>query len=166
VANALAPKVGDTPVAIDSYITGDLAQLLNANFNPDPRRRPPLANGAAIEVVQDDGATPFAAAAPAITTATLDSPGAGDVTIAGTDMAAQGTPQAERYETIVKFIGVGTPSGGDLVIPQRLIESNGGVVTATSIVVPAVLNPYGFAVTTTSCQVQYRSHASNVQALV
>jgi len=166
IANALAPKVGDTPVAIDSFIVGDISQLLNANFNPDPRRVPPLANGAAIEVVQDDGTTPFAAAIPAITSATLDSPGAGDVTLAGTDMAAQGNPNAERDETVVQFIGIGAPPGGDLVIPQRLIISNGGSVSATAIVIPAVLNPYGFAVTTTSAQVQYRSHASNVQVLV
>jgi hypothetical protein len=166
LANAIAPKVGDTPVAIDSFIAGDLSQLLNPLFNPDPRRVPPLVNGPAIEVVQDDGVTPFAAAAPVITTATLDAPSPGFVTIVGTDMAAQGNPQAERYETVVKFIGVGAPPGGDLVIPQRLIESNGGSVTATQIVVPAALNPYGFSVTTTSCQLQYRSFASNIEVLV
>jgi len=165
LADAVAPKVGDTPIAIDSFITGDIAQLLNANFNPDPRRHPPLANGAAIEVVQDDGTSAFVAAEPALTSATLNTPAAGDVTIVGTDMAAQGNPQAERYETVVKFIGTGAPPGGDLVIPQRLIESNGGSVTATSIVVPAALIP-GLAVTTTSAQVQYRSHASGTSALV
>lgn len=165
VANAIAPRVGDTPVAIDSFIAGDLSQLLNANFNPDPRRVPPLVAGAAIEVVQDDGTTAFAAAAPALTSATLGTPGAGDVTIVGTDLSAQGTPQAERYETVVKFIGTGTPPGGDLVIPQRLIESNGGSVTTTAIVIPAVLIP-GVATTTTSCQVQYRSYASAVEVLV
>lgn len=166
VADALAPQVGDTPVAIDSFITGDISQLLNANFNPDPRRVPPLANGAAVEVVQADGSTPFAAAVPVIVSATLDSPGAGDVTIAGTDMAAQGTPNAERDETVVQFIGVGAPPGGDLVIPQELIVSNGGSVSATAIVIPAALNPYGFAITTTSAQVKYRSHASNAIALI
>jgi hypothetical protein len=166
VANAIAPQVGDTPVAIDSFIAGDLSQLLNANFNPDPRRVPPLVAGAAIEVSQADGTTPFAAAVPAITSATLDTPAVGDVTIAGTDMAAQGDPQAERSETTVKFIGAGTPPGGDMVLTQAIIEANGGFVTATQIIIPLNLNPFGYAVTTTSCQVQYRSFASNVQVLV
>lgn len=170
VANAIAPKIADTPVAVDSYLAGQISDLLNASFNPDPRRNPALADGAAVEVVEDDGSTDFATAnaLPAITSATLDSPGAGDVTIAGTNMASVGDPTGERKEVVVKFTGTGAPGGPTdaLVLSQELIEANGGTVTATSIVVPAVLNDQGgFATTTTSVQVLWRSFASNIEPL-
>lgn len=170
VANAIAPKIADTPVAVDSFLAGQISDLLNANFNPDPRRNPALVNGAAVEVVEDDGSTDFATAnaLPAITSATLDSPGAGDVTIAGTNLAGPGAPTAERKEVTVKFTGTGTPGGplDGLVLSQELIEANGGTVTATSIVVPAVLNDQGgFATGTTAVSVKYRSFAAGPEDL-
>lgn len=169
LANAVAPKLVETPVAVDSYRTagfgrsGQLAMLINAVYTPDPNLLPA---GAAIEVVEDDGTTPFGIKTTVLTSATLDSPGAGDVTLAGFFMAAIGSPNAEREETTVKFSGTGTPAGGDLVLSQALIVANGGIVTATSIVIPAVLNTLGLATTTTTCQVKNRSQVSAVVALV
>lgn len=163
VANAVAPQIAETFVAVDSVLAGQVGDLLNALFTPDPNLLP---TGAAIELVQDDGTTAFTPGLPVITSATLDLPGAGDVTIAGTGLASAGDPNAETEDTVVKFTGVGTPAGGDLVIPQALIVSNGGTVSDTSIVIPAVLNTLGFAVTTTSAQVKYRSYASALSALV
>jgi len=165
VADAVAPQFFETAVFIESFQVGTISGFLNANFNPDSRRVPALADGAAIEVVDDDGSTTFTAALPSISSATLDSPGAGDVTIAGANMGSAGDPNSETQETVVKFSGTGTPRGGDLVIPQALIVSNGGTVSATSIVVPAVLNPDGFVTTDTSVQVRYRSLATGVEAL-
>jgi len=166
LANAIAPLIFNTVVAQDSYLGGQIADLLNAGYTPDPNLLP---TGAAVEVVEDDGSTTFATAnaLPVLTSATLDSPGAGDVTIAGTNLAGPGDPTSERKDTVVKFIGDGTPAGGDLVLSQELIEANGGTVTMTSIVIPAVLNSLtGFATTTTSAQVQYRSFVTAVVALV
>lgn len=166
LANAIAPLISNTMVAVDSFLAGQIGDLLNASFTPDPNLLP---TGAAVEVVEDDGSTDFstANALPVLTSATLDSPGAGDVTLAGTNLAGPGDPTSERKDTVVKFIGDGTPAGGDLVLSQELIEANGGTVTATSIVIPAVLNSLaGFATTTTSAQVQYRSYVTTLEALV
>lgn len=160
LAEAIAPQFIETPVVEDSMRSGMLSSLLSANFNPDPRRKPALVDGAAIAVVQDDGSTAYTVGLPIVTSATLDAPGAGDVTIAGTDLAGPGDPTAERKETTVKVMG----TGGPLVYSQELIEANGGTVTATSIVIPAVLNT-GWAVTTTSVQVKMRSYASAVEPL-
>jgi len=166
LAEAVAPLLIETPVVEDSMRAGHLSSLLSANFNPDPRRSPALVNGAAIEVVEDDGSTPYTVGLPAITSATLDSPGAGDVTIAGTDLSGPGDPTAERKEVTVKVLGTGTPDGGDLSLSQDIIEANGGTVTATSIVIPAVLNNLaGWATGTTSVQVKMRSYASATEAL-
>lgn len=166
VANAIAPQIDETYVALDSLLAGQIVDLLNANFTPDSRRTPPLPAGAAIEVVQDDGTSAMTNTLPIITSSTLDAPGAGDVSIVGTGLSSPGTPNAETEETTVKFTGIGTPPGGDLVIPHALIISNGGTVTPTLIIIPAVLNALGFAVTTTSAQVKYRSFASALDALV
>lgn len=166
VADAIAPQFFETAVFIESFQVGTISGFASASFNPDSRRVPPLADGAACEVVEDDGSTAFTAALPSITSATLDSPGAGDVTIAGLNMGSAGDPNSETQETVVKFSGTGTPRGGDLVIPQALITATaGGVVSATSIVVPAALNPDGFATTDTEVEVRYRSLATGSEAL-
>lgn len=165
LADAVAPRLAETPVVEDSYLVGMISELRSASFNPDSNR---LSDGAAIEVVEDDGSTPFTLALPNISAATLDSPGAGDVTIDGTNLASVGDPTGERKDTYVTFFGTGTPGDGNvkkLSLSQELIEANGGTVTATEIVVPAVLNTLGFATTTTTVQVQHRSHVSNVEAL-
>jgi hypothetical protein len=154
VADAIAPQFVETPVALDSYLVGNMADLLSANFNPDPRRQPALSNGAAIAVVEDDGSTSFSLTLPTVSSATLNSPGAGDITIAGT-----GLGDAERNETLIKFTGdVAT------VISQQLLESVGGSVSDTSIVVPASLIS-GAATTTTSVQVQVRRRVSSIAAV-
>lgn len=155
LADAIAPRLIETPVAIDSFIVGQIADLLNANFNPDPRRLPALVNGAAITVVQDDGSTLFAAAAPAIVSATLNSPSAGDITIAGTNLGV-----SERLETTVKVSGV-----VNKLLQQKMITANGGTVTPTSIVLKAVLIP-GATVTTTSVRVKTRQLVSGTSAVV
>lgn len=155
LANAIAPQFSETPVALDSFLVGNMADLLSANFTPDSRRRPPLATGPAIEVVEDDGATPFAATLPTIVTSTLGAPGAGDVTIAGTGL---GNP--ERNETTIKFTG-----DVEVVISQQVLEAAGGSVSDTAIIVPAALIP-GAATGTTFDQVKVRQRVSAVDALV
>jgi hypothetical protein len=154
VADAIAPQFVETPVALDSFLVGNIADLLSVNFTPDSRRQPALATGPAIEVVEDDGVTPFAATLPTITTSTLNSPGAGDVTIAGTGL---GNP--ERNETVIKYTG-------DVVttISQQVLEAAGGSVSDTAIVIPAALIP-GAATTTTFNQVKVRQRVSAVDAL-
>jgi len=166
VADAVAPQFIESPVVEDSMRAGHFKSLLDASFNPDSRRSPALANGAAIEVVQDDGTTAYTVGMPTITSATLDSPGAGDVAIVGTDLAGPGDPTAERKEVTVKVTGDGAPSGGYLSLSQELIEANGGTVTATLVVLPAALNTAVWATTATSVQVQMRSYASDPEALV
>lgn len=165
LAEAIAPQFTETPVLEDSMRSGMLYGFLNANYNPGPDQG--LVDGPAIEVVQDDGSTAYTVGLPTIASATLDSPGAGDVTIAGTDLAGPGDPTAERKEVVVKFTGTGTPGGPNdaLILSQELIEANGGTVTSTSIVVPAVLNTLGFATTTTSVVVKVRSYATAAEAL-
>jgi len=155
IADALAPQLIETSAAIDSFLVGNIADLLSASYNPDPRRQPALVNGPAIEVVADDGSTTFTATIPTITTSTLNSPGAGDVTIAGTGL---GDP--ERNETTVKFTGNVTR-----VIEQQVLEAAGGTVSDTAIVIPASLIA-GATATTTFDQVKVRQRASAVDALV
>lgn len=154
VADAIAPQFIETTVALDCFLVGNMADLLSANFNPDTRRRPALPNGAAISVVEDDGSTPFALTLPTVSTATLGSPGAGDITIAGTGL---GDP--ERNETTVKISGT-----INTTIAQRILEHAGGSVSDTAIVIPASLIP-GAVITTTFVRVQLRQRASTTVAV-
>lgn len=158
VADAIAPRFWESTTAIDSFLVGDMAELLNANFNPDPRRLPPLVSGAAITVVEDDGTTPFAATLPVITTADLNTPGAGDLTITGTGLGSD-----EREETTVHLVNATT--GYSKTLLQKFIEAGGGSVTGTSIVIPAALIP-GATLTTTSAQVKVRQRVSGTSVLV
>jgi len=155
LADAMAPQLIETSAAVDSFLVGNLADLLSASYNPDPRRQPALVNGPAIEVVEDDGTTTFTATIPTIVSSTLGSPGAGDVTIAGT-----GLGNTERNETVVKFTGAVST-----VIVQQILEAAGGTVSDTAIVIPASLIP-GATTTTTFAQVKVRQRASAVDALV
>lgn len=149
VGNAIAPQLTETAAVIDSFLTGQLAELLNANFNPDPRRLPALTSGAAVAVVQDDGVTAYAPTLPTVSSATLNSPSTGDITIAGTGL---GNP--ERLETTVKVSGK-----VNKLLQQKVIVANGGSVSDTSIVLKAVLIP-GATTVTTSVRVQVRQHVS------
>ncbi len=155
IAQALAPQLVETPAVLDSFLVGNIADLLSASYTPDSRRVPALSTGPAVEVVEDDGSTAFVATLPTITSSTLGSPGAGDVTIVGTGL---GNP--ERNETVVKFIG-----DGATVLSQQVLEAAGGSVSDTAVVIPASLIP-GAATTTTSAQVKVRQRASAVDALV
>lgn len=149
LADAIAPQLIETPVAIDSFLIGQISELRNAAFNPDPRRQPALTNGAAVTVVQDDGSTLFAATLPTVSSATLNSPSSGDITIAGT-----GLGNSERLETVVKVTGVINKK-----LFQRIIKANAGSVSDTAIVIKAVLIP-GATTGTTFVQVQVRQRVS------
>lgn len=160
VAQAIAPRFWESTTAIDSFLVGDMAELLNANFNPDPRRLPPLVSGAAITVVEDDGVTLFGVAhtLPVITTADLGTPGVGDLTITGTGLGS-----SEREETVVHLANPTT--GYSKTVLQKFIEAGGGTVSATSIFIPAALIP-GATLTTTFAQVKVRQRVSGSSALV
>lgn len=164
IAEAIAPQLTETPVLEDSMRSGMLFGFLNAGYNPGPDQG--LVDGPAIEVVQDDGSTAYTVGLPVLTSATIDSPGAGDLTIVGTDLAGPGDPTAERKETVVKLTGTGANGSDGLTLSQELIEANGGTVTATSIFIPAVLIPSAVTSVTTFAQVKMRSYATAVVALV
>ena len=153
LADAIAPQFLETTVALDSYLVGYIAALRSASFNPDSRQG--LVAGAAIQVVQDDGTSAMTVTLPTITTATLGTPSAGDVTIAGT-----GLGNSELLETVVQFSGDVSKS-----LNQSQIVAAGGSVSATAVVVPASLIP-GAVTTTTSAKVKVRSRASAASALV
>jgi hypothetical protein len=160
VADAIAPRFWESTTAIDSFLVGDMAELLNANFNPDTRRLPPLVSGPAITVVEDDGSTLFGVAhtLPIITTADLDTPGAGDLTITGTGLGSD-----EREETTVHLFNATT--GYSKTLLQKFIEAGGGSVSDTAVFIPAALIP-GATVTTTTAQVRVRQRVSGTSALV
>jgi hypothetical protein len=94
-------------------------------------------------------------AAPVLTSATLDTPGAGDLTIVGTGL----TSLAPEITTVILTGDI------ELTLTQAQIVSGGGSVGATSIVIPAALIP-GAAATTTSAQVRADAQLSAVSALV
>lgn len=153
IAEAIAPRIVETSIAIDSWLVGMIAKYRNAAFNPDSRRG--LPNGAAISVVQDDGSTAFSVGLPVLTTADLNTPTSGALTLTGTDMGSY-----DKKETSVRVIGPGI----DKRLEQKAIEAAGGSVSATSIVIPASLLP-GAAVTTTTARVQVRQRASAAVAM-
>ncbi len=154
MAEAIAPLFIETDVVVDSFLVGNISQLLNANFNPDSRRVPALTPGAAIAVIKDDGSTTFTATLPVVTSATLNSPGAGDVTIAGTGLGS-----SEKVATSIKLTGVVSK-----VLSQAFLVHNGGSVSATAIVIPAALIP-GATTVTTSVKVQVRQRMSGTTAV-
>lgn len=81
-------------------------------------------------------------ATPTLATATLDAPGAGDLTLAGTNFLSVAPD-------ISKVVLTGT---GAVTLTSTQITVGGGTFTATSIVIPAALVP-GIAITTTSAKV-------------
>ena len=150
----LAPHFVETDVAIKSFAIGNLSGYLKSTYSPDPNRMPALAQGAAIGVVQDDGSTAFSFNVPHITGATLSS---GILTITGT-----GLGNSEYYDATKVHIvgGAGLPS---FSLDQRgITHAAGGVVSATSIVIPAALLPN--AATGSTVQVKFTTLASNVQS--
>jgi len=164
VANLIAPQFQETLVAIQSFQVGNLSQYLLPTWNPDPRHGTtvspgfpanlPYPNGPAIQVVQNDGTTPFAsdalAALPMITAAVHNTPNAGDITITGVGL---GNVEFFNSTTIVvraaaSTVALGAQAGLGGVPFVRLQQGQiiktktggtQGVVSATSIVIPASL---------------------------
>lgn len=155
VADAIAPQIAETSVAIDSYLVGAISEYRSASFNPDSRRG--LPSGAAISVVQDDGSTAFSAIAglPTLTVADLNTPTTGALTLTGTFMG-----NYDNKETKIRVTGPGI----NKTLYQKAIEAAGGSVTATSIVIPASLIP-GATLTTTTARVQVRQRATVAVAM-
>jgi len=162
LTNALAPLFVETDVAIKCFQVGELQDLRNAAFNPDPNRIPAIVSGAAVSVVQDDGTTPFTAPLPLITAAVWNTP-VGGLTITGVGLAGPGALNSEVVETVVKILTA--PDARS--IPQAIITAAaGGKVSATSIVIPASKIPAGLGIGVgTKVQVRYTSLASNQFAL-
>jgi hypothetical protein len=141
----LAPQFVETTEAIQSFQIGVMSKFLETTYNPDPTLRPPLAYGAAISVVQNDGHTLFTAPLPIITSAVHNVPNPGDITITGSDLGNS----EFFYATEVRITGV---AGLGRVAPyirlqQHVIVSTftggtQGVVSPTSIVIPASLLTY------------------------
>lgn len=159
VADSIAPHIVDTDVAIKSFQVGMMSGFRSASYNPDPNRIPALSNGAAIEVVQDDGTTPFAAPLTVISGAADNTPNGGDITITGTNL---GDPEVEA--TVVRVTSADGSRSVKLyqaVIAATNTAGTQGSVSATSIVIPAsLLSALGIA--GSKVQVQYTSLASNV----
>lgn len=158
LTNALAPLFIETDVAIKCFQVGELKDLRNAAFNPDPTRIPPIASSPAVIVVADDGTTLFTAPLPLITAAVWNTP-VGGITITGVGLAGPGSPNSEVVSTEVKIFTAPDPR----LIPQGIITAAvGGVVSATSIVIPASKIPQGLGIGVgTRVQVRYTSLASN-----
>jgi hypothetical protein len=160
VQDALAPRFIDTDVSIKSFLVGNLSKYRSASFNPDSNRIPAIANGAAVVVLADDGVTAFTANQPTLTNAQFGVPVAGAVTLTGLGLSGSGSPSSEVVATKVKFL---LPS--PRTVDQAVITDAGGVVSATSIVIPASKVPAGVAAGT-QVQVFYTSFASNIFTLV
>jgi hypothetical protein len=92
--------------------------------------------------------------APTVASAAIDTPGAGDVTITGTNMLS-----VSPNFTTVTFTGTGA-----VTLTQSQITTGGGTVGNTSIVIPAALVP-GVAATTTSVKVRADDQDSGTVAL-
>jgi len=152
IADAIAPKFAETPVVIDSWLVGMIAEYRSASYNPDSRRG--LVSGAAIAVVADDGSTTFTTTLPVTSSATKDSPTSGALTIAGTGLGVY-----DRKETTVQLTGKINKT-----LHQVVIEKAGGSVTATSIVIPASLLA-GLTTVTTFVQVKVRQRVSTKRAV-
>ena len=159
LADSIAPHFVETDVAIKSFQVGMISGFRSASYNPDTRRVPAIANGAAISVVQDDGSTPFVALLTVITAAASATPSAGDLTITGTNLG-----DSEVQSTVVKVTSANGASSVKLYqakIQATLSGGTQGSVSATSIVIPAsLLN--GLGVANSRVIVQYTSFASNV----
>lgn len=112
------------------------------------------ASSAQVRADNQNSATKVLAKRPVITTADLDTPGAGALTITGTDFTSS-SPDT----TSVVITGTGA-----ITLTQTQITTGGGTVGATSIVIPAALIP-GLATTTSSARVTSNNLNSNVVAL-
>jgi hypothetical protein len=158
VAQLIAPQFAETEAAVQSFQVGNLSKYLELTWNPNPRALPAITSGPAIQVVQDDGHTPFSAPLPMITAAVHNSPNAGDITITGVGLGnseySANSVQGGQAGTVVMVrqatsavapgSGAGVSSVPSVNLPQRLIAHTNtggtqGSVSATSIVIPASL---------------------------
>lgn len=142
----IAPQFVETLVAIQSFQVGVLSKFLETTYNPDPTLLPPLPNGPAITVVENDGMTTYTAPLPFIASAAHSTPNPGDITITGTDL---GNSEFFYATTVTVTAGTSQPGVKPAVItlPQQLITSTftggtQGSVSATEIVIPASLLTY------------------------
>jgi hypothetical protein len=164
VADTIAPRFIETDVVIKSFQVGMINGFRGATYNPDPSRWPPLPNGAAISVVQDDGITPFVAPLTVITGAVHNAPNGGDITVTGTNLGSAGALNSEVEATVVRVTSA--DGARSVKLYQAIIEStlSGGTqgkVSATSIVIPASLLAT-LGVVGSKVRVQYTSLASNL----
>lgn len=161
LADQIAPQFVETDVVIKSFQVGMLKGFRSATWNPDPNRLPPIVNGAAITVVQDDGVSLYTAPLTVVSGAVHNVPNAGDITIAGTNLAGP-DPTIDTTE-----VGVTSANGATYVklyqyiIRTTLSGSTQGVVAPTSIVIPASLL-HSLGVAGSKVRVQYTSFASNL----
>jgi hypothetical protein len=112
VANFIAPQFLETTVAVQSYQAGNLHGYLLPTWNPNPRLLPAITSGPAIQVVENDGTTPFSSSPlapfPMITAAVHNSPNTGDITITGV-----GLGNAELFNSTV----VRVTAASSVVVP-------------------------------------------------
>jgi hypothetical protein len=144
------PRVKQTDTSIAGYI--DLRETSRVTLSSAKGKILKLKDAGLIDVVS------FVAgdlAAPDIATALIDTPGVGDVTIAGTGFLSL-APNTSK----VLVTGV----GGPLSLTQTFILANAGTFTDTSIVLPAAIIA-GVAAVTTSMQVVADDQNSSVEPL-
>lgn len=142
-------KPGDTSVA--GYI--DLDETSNVMRSAAAGKIAGfVASGAlsTVSLVASDLSTPV------ITTAVLDLPGVGDVTITGTGLLS-----VDPELTYIAFTGTGAVTLSE----EEVVDESGGSVGATTIVIPAALIA-GLAEATTSAMVTADAEDSNVVALI
>lgn len=128
------PVTKPTDPLIQGYI--DLRQTERVNFSAGKGKIKKLADAGFLTVVSFTMAD---VAAPTVTNAQLNVPGAGDVTITGTNLVSL----APNTSTVLV-----TGTGGPLTLTQAAIIAAGGSVGNLSIVIPAALVPGVAAVTT------------------
>lgn len=161
LADLIAPRFVESNTVLDSFLAGDVYQLLSNSFNPDSTRIPPIANGAAITVVADDGVSLFNYVGPSLTNAQLNVPVPGAITLTGYSLAGPGSPNSELDETKVAiYLTAGTKT-----LTQQVILAAGGQVSEGSIVIPASIVPPGIT-SATQTQVQFKSFVTNKLTLV
>lgn len=174
VADLIAPKFSETEVAVQSFQVGNLSKYTELSWNPDSRRLPAIANGPAIQVVEDDGHTSFSssslAALPMVTAAVHNVPATGDITITGVGL---GNVEAFSETVVVVRAASSTVTNGSGVPQVRITQAllnktvtsgTQGSVSNTSIVIPAsLLTPVGgtgLGVVGSTVEVKYQTFAN------
>ncbi len=146
----LAPQFYESTFALESFQVGMLSKLKSSSYTAGLTPT----TGAAVVVVANDGVTAFSAPLPSISSADLDTPTSGAMTITGVGLGS-----TELYATEVVLSGAISKR-----LSQKQILTAGGTVTATSIVIPASLLS-GATLTTTFARVVYRRQSSAKVAL-